>query len=289
MALSYQGARPASASEEPKCWPTEKLNVLVIGKGIVGDATGYALETRGHTVHYHDPLKGIEWEGDAASVDCALICVATPMQPDGSCNTGCVLQAAEWLANRLQPDSFVGIRSTVRPGKCTEYQERFGAYRWFAWPEFLRANRAREMAWRPERIVFGAKGIGKDDDVPEKLLGLAKPLCSPTLFCTPTEAEFVKYATNAIHAANVGLANELAEYAASLGLDWNELLPPLAPGSEYLPNNIRVTAEGGYGGACLPKDVAALLWEAQGRGLDMPVLRAVHDANLERRPEEYKP
>lgn len=283
----YEPAQEASASDDAACWPTEKLNVLVVGKGIVGDATGYALEQRGHTVAYHDPPKGIAWEGDPGEVDCVLICVPTPMAENGSCDLTQLTRATYWLADQ-DFTGYAGIRSTVPPGTCTQLQRAYADVHWFSWPEFLQGRRARELACNPHRIVFGAKGIGQDDGVPRKLLGLPKPLSSPTLFCTPTEAEFVKYATNAIHATNVGLANELAELGARLGLAWNGLLPPLAPGSEYLPNNICVTAEGGFGGACLPKDVAALLYEATGRGIELPVLRAVHEENLRRRPEEYE-
>ena len=156
--------------------------------------------------------------------------------------------------------------------------------RWFAWPEFLRAAHALEDTLWPCRIIMGAAHLRGADL--QRVLSLL-PTSSPPIpyrLCTPQEALFVKYATNAIHAVNVGLANELAEWGRSMGIDWNALVPPLAEGSDTLPSNIRVTEAGGFDGGCLPKDVAALVCRG---GDGLPILMACHKANRERRPDAY--
>jgi UDP-glucose 6-dehydrogenase len=49
-----------------------------------------------------------------------------------------------------------------------------------------------------------------------------------------------------------------------------------------------VTEQGGYGGKCLPKDVAGLLYAARFMDIDTPILAAVDAENRRRRPEEYQ-
>lgn len=265
------------------------MKVCIIGNGVLGDATGYALKYGGHEVVYHDPPKGIEGSPDGCDV--ALICVPTPMGTGGRCLRHCVNEAAEWLHGH-DYRGYVGIRSTVPPGTCDAMQATYPDMRWFSWPEFLRDAHAREDALKPSRVVWGVE-FGQYKSALLAVVSGLRPMTisersQRTYICTtPTGAEFIKYATNAIHAVNVGLANELAALATAYGLDWNALLPPLTPGDPYLPDNIRVTKQGGYGGKCLPKDTAALLADARGRGIGLPILAATDAANRVRRPEEY--
>jgi len=101
---------------------------------------------------------------------------------------------------------------------------------------------------------------------------------------TPLEAEFIKYATNALLAGTVGLCNELGDLATAYGLDWNALVPPVAERDAVLPANVRIIPPGGFGGACLPKDLAALLFHSlRDKGLDLPVLSLVERENTRRR------
>lgn len=260
------------------------MKVCIIGKGVLGDATGYALEYGGHEVVYHDPPKGIE--GSPNGCDVALICVPTPMGWAGTCDCGAVYDAARWL-NKCGFVGHVGIRSTVPPGTCDDMQWDFPSMRWFSWPEFLRDAHAREDVILRARTVAGLPEPMANSTW-EMFACLAQvQLGERCIVTTPTGAEFIKYATNAIHAVNVGLANELAAIATAHGLDWNALLPPLTDGDPYLPDNIRVTEQGGYGGKCLPKDTAALLAHARVRHIDLPILAATDAANRVRRPEEY--
>lgn len=260
------------------------MKVCIIGKGVLGDATGYALEYGGHEVVYHDPPKGIE--GSPNGCDVALICVPTPMGWAGMCKTCAVYDTAQWL-NQHSFAGYVGIRSTVPPGTCDHMQRELPVMEWFSWPEFLRDAHAREDVIHRSRTVVGLRQYIADRDR-EALADIVRlRRGEPSIVTTPTGAEFIKYATNAIHAVNVGLANELAAIATAHGLDWNALLPPLTDGDPYLPDNIRVTEQGGYGGKCLPKDTAALLAHARVRHIDLPILAATDAANRVRRPEEY--
>ena len=259
------------------------MNVLIIGKGVVGTATARALEKRQIGCFYHDPPLDIHFAGHFDQVDCALICVPTPLAEGWSFDLRHVEEAAQWLRDNNY-SGLVGIRSTVLPGTCDTFEKKCPQMAWFSWPEFLRASHAEEDACNPCRVIVG-------HNTTENTWHLRGPIftitaiheCSKHLFFVQTKAaEFVKLATNAIHATNVGLANELAELAHAYRLDWNAMLPPLA--DEHIPKNIHVTEEGGYGGSCLPKDLMALLSVPD---VGLYILAAVHEANVAQRPDEY--
>jgi UDP-glucose 6-dehydrogenase len=256
--------------------------VLVIGKGVIGDATGYALEQRGYEVTYHDPPNGIE--GSPAGCSIVLLCVPTPMGALGYNSRSILYRCADWLEQQGHR-GLVGIRSTVVPGTCDQMQAEFPTMTWFSWPEFLQAARAREMAANAPYVVIGYLGL----PVPahEPIVALL-PDAKMTMHTFPQAAEFAKYATNALLAATVGVANELAEYAKLLSIDYNVMVPPICEMDSVLPSNVKQSPEGGFGGACLPKDLAALLFHAsRDHGVTMPVLAAVDAENRKRRPECY--
>ena len=262
------------------------MKALIIGAGVVGDATGYALQRRGWDVVWHDPPKALT--GSTLGVRVALLCVPTPVAADGSCDTSIIERSMEWLRSCGYKGA-VGIRSTVIMGTGDRIAAAYPEMQVFSWPEFLRDRNAREMAAEPAYMVVGIDTVGPDrplrGDVLAALLGEDNLKKTPTIICTRAGAEFAKYATNCLLAASVGVANELAGIAATYGLDWNALLPPLLPEDTVLPRNIVVTPEGGYGGKCLPKDVSAF---CALHGPEVaPLLNLVHTANLARRPEEY--
>jgi len=261
------------------------MRVLVIGKGVVGDATGHALALRGHDALYRDPPKGIE--GCVAAVDCALLCVPTPRGALGYNSRSAVYKTGDWLQQQGYR-GLVGVRSTVIMGTCDELQAEFPEMAWFSWPEFLQQSRAREMAADPPYRVVGYSGWDESANAEtasriRQLTGLRDD--DPgSRRVTPLEAEFIKYATNALLAGTVGLCNELGDLATAYGLDWNALVPPVAERDAVLPANVRIIPPGGFGGACLPKDLAALLFHSlRDKGLDLPVLSLVERENTKRR------
>jgi len=272
------------------------MKVLIIGKGIVGASTGAMLETKGYEVIYHDPPKGIVAGEEGRDPDVALICVGTPIGASGGLNDAVVVEEFRAVISDIWP-RMIGIRSTMTIAATAAcgllLEPREPAYKtpWFLWPEFLKAKYATIDAARPSRTVIGWGGPGDalSGDNRATIEALLPATDGPTVWTSAAGAAFIKLATNAIHAVNVGLANDLAAYAASYGLDWNALVPPLAEGSNTIPSNIRVTLEGGYGGACLPKDVAEIVHDARARSVSVPTLQATHEANLLRRPIEYAP
>lgn len=251
---------------------------LIVGMGIVGTATARALEERKHhQIEFHDPPKGII--GNPMAADFVLVCVPTPMAKDGSADLSAIEETAAWLSD-LGYCGDVVVRSTVPPRTGDRLAAMYSSMQWSAWPEFLRASSAEHDALNPVRTVFGGDPANEERLV-DKQPGV------PHLCVSRTCAEFIKHVTNVFHATAVGIANELEAFGRTFGFDWNGIMPNLC--DEHIPANIRVSKEGGFGGACLPKDTLALLKDAERIEVPMPVLATIVSENVWRRPMEYSP
>jgi UDPglucose 6-dehydrogenase len=169
----------------------------------------------------------------------------------------------------------VVVKSTVPPGTSASLMARTPglAERYAYSPEFLSQGSAIEGWMRPSRIVAGIE----NGSLRELLEELYRGIEGPWVVTTPTNAEMIKYASNAFLATKISFINEIAnlcdevgatidDVAAGLGLD-----PRI--GSSFLAAGI------GYGGSCFPKDVQALTHLSSLKGRAMPLLQSVVTVN----------
>lgn len=155
-------------------------------------------------------------------------------------------------------------------------------------PEFLTEGEAVSDFMEPDRIVIGAF----DERTRGALAELYSGFPGAELVHTndPT-AEMIKYASNALLATLISFSNELANLGAEIGeidtVDVSRglrasryLACTLADGSRSVAPIFSFLLAGcGFGGSCLPKDVAALHAEGRRRGLPMALLDAVLRVN----------
>jgi UDPglucose 6-dehydrogenase len=145
-------------------------------------------------------------------------------------------------------------------------------------PEFLREGSAIHDFMHPDRIVVGSH----DPEAAQKVADLYAPLDAPVLI-TPNiyTAEMVKYASNAFLATRVSFINEIAMISERVGADAKLVAEGMGLdkriGPHYLDTGI------GYGGSCLPKDVAALAALAERFDYHPGMLHAVMDINRDQR------
>ena len=249
------------------------MQVQVIGCGVVGGALAEAAEARGHEVARFDPNLGLSrWNVDAKL---ALVCVGTPPGPGGVCDTSQVEVAVKEAVVR----GFRGvlaIRSTVPPGTNDRLRDMAGAgCILVAWPEFLRAATAKQQTARPAYHVWGLREVDRWAVLP--ILHRFGPP-APTLVMTPTEAEFCKYASNVMIAGQITMANQLYDLALAADVDW-EPIEAYARAEPLIGNTVSISPERGFGGACLPKDLQALMAWGNQKRLDISVLGAVWGYN----------
>jgi len=236
-----------------------------------------------------------------ASADVTMIAVGTPF--DGrQIDLGAVRAATRAIGEALREhDGFpvVVVKSTVVPGTARDVVRpaleeasgrRVGVDVGLGVnPEFLTEGRAVEDFMQPDRLVLGAD----DDRTLERLEELYSVFPDvPRVRTTPTAAETIKYASNAMLAAMISFSNELADLCTAVGdADVVDVMRGLhssmylAVGGKRAPITSFLEAGCGFGGSCLPKDVSALVAHGEALGRPMPVLRAVLDVN-ERRADE---
>lgn len=97
---------------------------------------------------------------------------------------------------------------------------------------------------------------------------------------TPGEAEMAKYMENTFFATKVTFCNQFYDLCLAMDVDYNKvretwLLDPRIGRSHTFvyPDNR------GYGGSCLPKDTAAIIYQGDEFYTDMSLLKAVEKIN----------
>jgi UDPglucose 6-dehydrogenase len=229
-----------------------------------------------------------------------FICVGTPSREDGSIDVSFVRRAAEQIGDALAGGSgwhAVVVKSTVVPGTTdgivTPALERASGRRVGADlgvgvnPEFLTEGQAVDDFLHPDRIV-----VGGDRRTVAALRGLyASFERVPMVETNAPTAEMIKYASNAMLATAISFANEIANLGSEIGgIDVVEVMKgvhlsrylttPLGDGSSVTaPLSSFLEAGCGYGGSCLPKDVAALAARGREVGSRMRLLEAVAEVN----------
>jgi UDPglucose 6-dehydrogenase len=221
-----------------------------------------------------------------AAVEDSLVlfsAVGTPEREDGSADLSYVFQVAKNIASCMREYRVIVQKSTVPVGTS----ERFGEivrenlkspveFDRVSNPEFLREGSAIEDFMRPNRVVIGVES----DRAREIMREIYRPLYlleTPIVFTSIRTAELIKYASNAFLATKISFINELAELCEKVGADVDEVARAMGLDRRIGPKFLHAGI--GYGGSCLPKDVAAIMHTADEAGVPLRVIRAASDVN----------
>lgn len=243
----------------------------------------------------------LEAEEALAGAQVSMLAVGTP-DLDGHIDLRYVVEAAGTIGRHLRTRTdrhLVVVKSTVVPGSTVgpvrEALERASGKQAGAGfglamnPEFLREGFAVSDFGNPDRIVMGVWDAWSGD----VLEALYEGFGCPKIRLSPTEAEFVKYASNALLGTLISFSNEffgLCEATPGASgrkvlecLHLDRRLNPLVDGRLVHPEILGYLMGGiGFGGSCLPKDLNALTATSRERGWRTPLLDAVVGVNRER-------
>jgi UDPglucose 6-dehydrogenase len=140
-------------------------------------------------------------------------------------------------------------------------------------PEFLREGVAVHDFFHPDRFLFG---IFDAADATE-LRQLYQDTKAPVITTDPRTAELAKLAANVFLATRISFINEIASICQGALVDVDPVIETLGLdprlGACYLSPGI------GFGGSCLPKDLAAICHFAESTGSEAPLLRQVEATN----------
>lgn len=293
------------------------MNIGIIGCGYVGMVTGVCLAELGHTVTAvdNDPKKleqlqnlqcpiyepGLDqlfktyvrekrlfFSGSIAQAvrdsQIIFICVNTPSNPDGSADLSFVESVAKEIAVNLSEYRLIVEKSTV-PVQTGEWVRRTisqnappnAVFDVASNPEFLREGTAIEDFLHPDRVV-----IGTDSRRASSLLTeLYAPLNAPILLTDINSAELIKHSANAFLAMKISFINSVAQICSRSGADIKKVAKGI--GLDRRIGSNAMEAGIGYGGMCLPKDVAAYIRIAKELGYDFEILKAVQNVNNRQR------
>lgn len=264
--------------------------VGLIGYGYVGRGTGHAFRSFAE-VGWHDPtVEGSRPLAELARwADALFICVPTPMTSSGKAELSIVYEVVHQLAGLRMKVTTV-VKSTIPPGTTDALARRWPAVPLAFSPEFLRERHFLEDAVSPHRIILGwSPAIDTPRRAQLRELLLRSFPQAPLIELPSLEAELIKYAANALFGVKVSFANEMAELAERLGASWEAIRAPLVLDPRIGDGHLAVPGpdgERGFGGKCLPKDMAALLNVAAEHGLELEVIAAALRANGRRRGEQ---
>jgi UDPglucose 6-dehydrogenase len=287
---------------------SNKEVISVIGLGVVGLTTAVGFALKGHRVigididmakviSIKEGISPIYEEGlslamekirikatldfeQVLETDITFLCGGTPGQANGSLDLryvqGPVGQLAEVLKKK---DSYhlVVVRSTVVPGTTEAViapnfadGEKIGLC---VNPEFLREGTAIEDFMKPSRIVIGERDT-KSGGV---LCQLYRGFNTHKMRTNLRTAEMVKYASNSYLATRVSFINEIGNICKALNINVYEVATGMGYdkriGHDYLSAGV------GFGGFCLPKDVAALVAKSRELGYEPRILQNVLSVN----------
>jgi UDPglucose 6-dehydrogenase len=279
--------------------------VTIIGSGVVGYATGRALQSHGHHVQYVDAsetrrdflqsegincLDQIELDGVSRII---LICVPTP-STGNTHDLGYVEAALNDVGVAIKGSSavhVVAIRSTVPPLTAEELAVQIledtsdkicgEGFHIGSAPEFLRQASALEDSLNPWMTVVAAPNA----DVRQRLTNLFGVLGGDhRSFDRPAVAEAIKIMHNCFNAAKISFFNEMHLISEAIGIDSRVVAETIVRSAEA-SHNIDYGTRTGYafGGACLPKDIDGLIGFAEANDVTTPMLNAIRQVNNSQR------
>ncbi|GAE28408.1 UDP-glucose dehydrogenase [Halalkalibacter wakoensis JCM 9140] len=221
--------------------------------------------------------------------DAIFIGVGTPEQADGSANLSYIAKVARQIAESVEKDCIVVVKSTVPIGtndKVEQYIRDFLVHdvkvEVASNPEFLAQGTAVHDTLHAERIVIGTESKWAED----VLMKLYEPFHLPMVSVTRRSAEMIKYASNDFLALKISYMNDIANLCELVGADIEDVAKGMSYddriGSKFLKAGI------GYGGSCFPKDTKALENVARQHGYDLKTVKAAIDINKEQKTKLYE-
>ncbi len=258
----------------------KKLKIGIIGHGFVGKATdwGFHKNTEKFIV---DPKIGTTIDQlFEFNPELIFVCVPTPMGVNGIQNSSIIESILEELSKKFL-NSIIVIKSTVLPSILQKLENKNENIIYN--PEFLREKHANDDFINSEMIIFGGKkDIAKK--VSEFYLNHSRCKSTEHIFMDISSASLIKYSINSFLAVKVLFFNEINALFSEIESndDWKTFIQTLAIDKRIGKSHMNVPGHDGkrgFGGACFPKDIAALLKYAEGLGVELDLLKTVISKN----------
>ena len=246
------------------------MKCAIVGYGHVGQAMAKLFPG---AVVYDEPL-GVGTKEAVNQADACFICVPTPKKGSGECDTQIVEHVIVWVQTKV-----IIIRSTVPVG-FTKTMVKKHSKRIVFQPEYYGETIAHPFADLRNQNWLS---FGGEQEAIDLAIEAYKDVINSNVsihMADSDSVELAKYMENAFLATKVIFCNEMFDLAAKLGVNYNSAReiwladPRIGRSHTFVYQDRR-----GFGGSCLPKDTASLLFQGESCGADMSLLRSVIDKN----------
>jgi UDPglucose 6-dehydrogenase len=252
----------------------KNMIIGIVGLGVIGSAAKYGFEKLGHTVKVHD----LKFDTELSSLldsEIIYVCVPTPSNEDGSCNTSIVELVVDEL-HKLNYKNVIAIKSTVEPGLTRKLIDSYKNDNICFVPEFLRERCAiSDFIENHDLLAIGTENKSVFETIKKSHGGYPRNIKQ----LSPTEAELLKYYSNIYNAMRIIFANEMYEVAKRLDANYSRIKEAYCLRNTkdmYLDVNENFR---GYGGVCLPKDTKAIAALCKRLDLDLKLFETIDSEN----------
>ena len=212
--------------------------------------------------------------------DAIFIGVGPPEMPDGSANLSYIATVSRQIAETVEKDCLVVVKSTVPVGtndKVEQFIKDFLVHdvkvEVASNPEFLAQGTAVHDTLHAARIIIGTES----KEAEELLRKIYEPFGLPIVSVKRRSAEMIKYACNDFLALKISYMNDIANLCELVGADITDVAKGMSYderiGARFLNAGI------GFGGSCFPKDTKALKFLAREHGYKLKTVEACVDVN----------
>lgn len=297
------------------------MKIAVAGTGYVGLVAGVCFAEKGHDVTcvdvdekkvkmmeagqspiYEEGLEELMRKNNAAGrlhyttdyaqayrdKDAIFIGVGTPEQPDGSANLSYIATVSRQIAESVERDCLVVVKSTVPVGTNDKVEQFIH--------DFLKRDVKVEVASNPEFLAQGSAVrdtlhaariiIGTESREAEALLKeIYEPFGLPIVSVNRRSAEMIKYACNDFLALKISYMNDIANLCELVGADIDAVAEGMSYDARIGANFLKAGI--GYGGSCFPKDTKALKYLAAQNGYQLKTVEAAVDVNAAQKTRLY--
>ena len=223
------------------------------------------------------------------NAEAIFIGVGTPEQPDGSANLSYIATVAKQIAENIENDCLIVVKSTVPVGtndKVEQFIRDFLVHdvkvEVASNPEFLAQGTAVHDTLHAARIVIGTESEWAEQCLREIYSDFNLPIVS----VSRRSAEMIKYASNDFLALKISYLNDIANLCELVGADVEDVAKGMSYdcriGSRFLKAGI------GYGGSCFPKDTKALKYLAEKHGYHLRTVEAAVAVNSEQKTKLFQ-
>lgn len=298
------------------------MKIAVAGTGYVGLVAGVCFAEKGHMVTcvdvdeakvkvmesgvspiYEEGLEELmrknyaegrlhyttDYKAAYKNADAIFIGVGTPELPDGSANLNYIATVSRQIAESVEQDCLVVVKSTVPIGTNDKVEQFIR--------DFLKKDVKIEVASNPEFLAQGSAVrdtlhaariiIGTESEHAEKVLKeIYAPFELPIVSVNRRSAEMIKYASNDFLALKISYMNDIANLCELVGADIQDVAKGMSYDSRIGANFLNAGI--GYGGSCFPKDTKALRYLARQYGYQLRTVDAAVEVNKLQKTMLYK-